>query len=73
MTLDKETQKWTVKLNLVKGDQFKVYNLINNGYFPSGMNNDCIIAEDGEYKIEYGVKAPSFIVTNVATGEIVYR
>ncbi len=73
LTLNAETQKWTATLELKAGDQFKVYNLMNNAYFPSGMNNDCIIAEDGTYEIEYGVKAPSFIVTNVATGEIVYR
>lgn len=67
MTLDEATQKWTVTLDLVKGDQFKVYNLKNNGYFPSGMNNNYVVAETGKYIVEYGVKAPDFTVTAVET------
>lgn len=67
MTLNAETQKWTVELDLVKGDQFKVYNLKNNGYFPSGMNNNYVVAETGTYIVEYGVKAPDFTVTAVET------
>lgn len=62
MTLDEATQKWTVTLNLAAGDEFKVYNLVNNGYFPSGMNNNYVVAESGWYEIEYGVEAPDFIV-----------
>lgn len=73
LTLNEATQKWTATLKLYAGDEFKVYNLVNNAYFPSGIANNCVIAEDGEYVIEYGVAAPSFIVTNVATGEIVYN
>ena len=59
-------------LDLAVGDQFKVYNLVNNGYFPSGTNNDCIITEADTYTIEYETKAPSFTVTNSA-GVIVYQ
>lgn len=72
MTFNAETKKWTITLNLYVGDTFKVYNLVNNGYFPSGIGNDCVIAEDGVYTVEYEEAAPSFIVTNIETGEIVY-
>lgn len=70
MTLD--GNKWTVELDLEVGDMFKVYNLVNNGYFPSGINNDCVIEEAGLYYIEYEVAAPSFIVMN-EEGVIVYQ
>lgn len=72
MTLNEETKKWTVELELAKGDTFKVYNLASNAYFPSGIGNDCVIQEAGTYLVEYESKAPSFIVMNVETEEIVY-
>ena len=72
LTLNEATQKWTTTLELKAGDEFKVYNLANNAYFPSGIANNCVIAEDGNYYIEYGVAAPSFIVKNLDTGKIVY-
>lgn len=72
LTYDATTKKWTATLDLAVGDQFKVYNLVNNGYFPSGTNNDCIITEADTYTIEYETKAPSFTVTNSA-GVIVYQ
>ncbi len=72
MTLNKVTGKWSVELVLAEGDIFKVYNLVNNAYFPSGVNNDCVIAEEGIYLVEYETKAPSFTVTNVESGEVVY-
>ena len=71
LTYDTAKKKWTATLDLAVGDQFKVYNLVNNGYFPSGTNNDCIIAEADTYTIEYETKAPSFTVTNSA-GIVVY-
>lgn len=72
MTLNKVTGKWSVRLELMEGDIFKVYNLVNNAYFPSGVNNDCVIAEEGIYLVEYETKAPSFTVTNLETGDVVY-
>ena len=72
LTYDTATKKWTATLDLAVGDQFKVYNLVNNGYFPSGTNNDCIIEVADIYTIEYETAAPSFIVTNSA-GVIVYQ
>ena len=72
MTLNKVTGKWSVRLELMEGDIFKVYNLVNNAYFPSGVNNDCVIEEEGNYLVEYETKAPSFTVTNVETGDVVY-
>ena len=69
--IDEETDKWTVELDLVKGDIFKVYNLVNNAYFPSGVNNDCVIAETGTYRVEYAPKAPCFEVFN-ESGDPVY-
>ncbi len=71
MEIDEETGKWTVELDLVKGDIFKVYNLVNNAYFPSGVNNDCVIAETGTYRVEYAPKAPCFEVFN-ESGDPVY-
>lgn len=71
LTLDTTTNKWKADLFLMEGDTFKVYNLVNNAYFPSGVANDCVIEVAGMYTVEYEVAAPSFTVKNSA-GEIVY-
>ncbi len=65
MTYDAATKKWSVELNLVIGDQFKIYNLANNSYYPSGMNNNYIVAETGTYVVEWESQAPDFTVTPV--------
>jgi hypothetical protein len=65
MTYNAATKKWSVELNLVAGDQFKIYNLVNNSYYPSGMNNNYIVAETGKYVVEWESQAPDFTVTPV--------
>ena len=69
--LELDGNKWVLEIELNKGDTFKVYNLVNNAYFPSGVANDCVIPEDGAYLIEYEVAAPNFTVTN-SSGEIIF-
>ena len=46
---------------LVTTDEIKVYNAVNNLYYPSGINNNFSPAADGYYVIEWQQDAPDFI------------
>ncbi|MDE5896579.1 MAG: hypothetical protein K2H43_02055 [Clostridia bacterium] len=65
MKYDTATKTWSVTLNLVEGDEFKIYNLVNNAYYPSGMNNNYVVEETGTYLIAWQSTAPDFTVTPV--------
>lgn len=64
MDYDPLTKKYTATVTLVATDEFKVYNLISNSYFPSGVNNNYK-GYTGEYIIEWGLDAPDILVTPV--------
>lgn len=67
MSYNATTKKWTVTLNLVAGDEFKVYNLISNAYYPGGIVGNYVVAVTGTYEVEWESAAPDFIVTPVVT------
>ncbi len=62
---DEETDKWTATVKLIPTDEFKVYNLVTDAYYPSGVGNNYT-GYDGEYVIEWGTGAPDIKVTPVA-------
>lgn len=61
---DEETDKWTATVKLIPTDEFKVYNLVTDAYYPSGVGNNYT-GYDGEYVIEWGTGAPDIKVTPV--------
>ena len=62
---DEDTDKWTATVTLIPTDEFKVYNLVTDAYYPSGVGNNYT-GFDGEYVIEWGTGAPDIKVTPVA-------
>lgn len=62
---DEDTDKWTATVTLIPTDEFKVYNLVTDAYYPSGVGNNYT-GYDGEYVIEWGTGAPDIKVTPVA-------
>ena len=61
---DEDTDKWTATVTLIPTDEFKVYNLVTDAYYPSGVGNNYT-GFDGEYVIEWGTGAPDIKVTPV--------
>ena len=61
---DEETDKWTATVTLIPTDEFKVYNLVTDAYYPSGVGNNYT-GYEGEYVIEWGTGAPDIKVTPV--------
>lgn len=61
---DEDTDKWTATVTLIPTDEFKVYNLVTDAYYPSGVGNNYT-GYDGEYVIEWGTGAPDIKVTPV--------
>ena len=65
MEYNATTDKWTARVTLVPADEFKVYNLVTDAYYPSGVA-DNYKGYDGDYVIEWGTSAPDILVIPAA-------
>ena len=62
MTYIAETDKWIANIYLVPSDEFKVYNAVNNAYYPSGIAGNHCVETASKYVIEWGTDAPDILV-----------
>lgn len=61
MDYNATTDKWTARVTLVAENEFKVYNLVNRAYYPSGVYN-YYTGYEGEFVIEWSTGAPDILV-----------